>query len=106
VSVDAKLVEVIATTVLTTILLEPEVLAGKRIFISASSPDLSIDNWISCAVCHIDGTLDGRTWLGFLDGPRNTPSLLSKGRTLPIHWSGDLDEFADVELTIRNIQVG
>ncbi len=91
---------------LTTIPLEPDVLVGKRIFNSASSPDLTTDNWISCAVCHFDGTLDGRTWLGFPDGPRNTPSLLGVGQTLPIHWSGDLDELADVELTIRNIQAG
>ena len=47
-----------------------------------------------------------RTWLGFPDGPRNTPALFGVAETLPIHWSGDLDELADVELTIRNIQVG
>ena len=97
---------VTATVALTTIPLEPEVLVGKRIFNSAASPVLTTDNWISCAVCHFDGTLDARTWAGFPDGPRNTPSLLGVGRTLPIHWSGDLDELADVELTIRTIQAG
>jgi CxxC motif-containing protein (DUF1111 family) len=50
--------------------------------------------------------MDARTWLGFPDGPRNTPSLLGVSRTLPIHWSGDLDELQDVEVTIRDIQVG
>ena len=94
------------TVALTTIPLEPDVLVGKRIFNSAASPVLTTDNWISCAVCHFDGTLDSRTWAGFPDGPRNTPSLLGVGWTLPIHWSGDLDELADVELTIRNIQAG
>ena len=98
--------EVTATVALTTIPLEPDVLVGKRLFNSAASPDLTTDNWISCAVCHFDATLDARTWAGFPDGPRNTPSLLGVGRTLPIHWSGDLDELADVELTIRNIQAG
>ena len=104
--IDTASNEVTATLALTTIPLEPDVLVGKRIFNSASSPDLTTDNWISCAVCHFDGTLDARTWAGFPDGPRNTPSLLGVGRTLPIHWSGDLDELADVELTIRNIQAG
>ena len=50
--------------------------------------------------------MDTRTWLGFPDGPRNTPSLLGVANTLPIHWSGDLDELQDVEITIREIQVG
>jgi cytochrome c peroxidase len=50
--------------------------------------------------------MDQRTWLGFPDGPRNTPSLFGVGNTLPIHWSGDLDELQDVELTIRDIQFG
>ena len=104
--IDTASNEVTATLALTTIPLEPDVLVGKRIFNSASSPDLTTDNWISCAVCHFDGTLDARTWAGFPDGPRSTPSLLGVGRTLPIHWSGDLDELADVELTIRNIQAG
>ena len=50
--------------------------------------------------------MDARTWLGFPDGPRNTPALFGVGETLPIHWSGDLDERQDVELTIRGIQFG
>ncbi|HJN41213.1 MAG TPA: hypothetical protein QF589_03795, partial [Anaerolineales bacterium] len=43
---------------------------------------------------------------GFPDGPRNTPSLLGVAQTLPMHWSGDLDELQDVEITIRDIQIG
>jgi YVTN family beta-propeller protein len=91
---------------LTDIPLAQTVLQGKRIFNSASEPLLTTDNWISCAICHFDGMMDARTWLGFPDGPRNTPSLLGVSRTLPIHWSGDLDELQDVEVTIREIQVG
>ncbi|MEE8518982.1 MAG: cytochrome c peroxidase, partial [Dehalococcoidia bacterium] len=97
---------VTATVVTTVIPLAPQVLAGKRLFNSSEAPRLSTDNWISCAVCHFDGTHDGRTWEGFPDGPRNTPSLLGVGETLPVHWSGDLDELADVELTVRAIQAG
>ena len=91
---------------LTDIPLPEIILEGKKIFNSASEPVLTTDNWISCATCHFDGMMDGRTWLGFPDGPRNTPSLLGVSRTLPIHWSGDLDELQDVEVTIREIQVG
>jgi YVTN family beta-propeller protein len=92
--------------ILTEIPLEPLLLRGKQIFNSAALPSLTTDNWISCATCHFDGTMDTRTWLGFPDGPRNTPSLQGVRETLPIHWSGDLDELQDVEITIRNIQFG
>ena len=91
---------------LTDIPLDPTLLQGKRIFNSSASPVLSTDNWISCATCHFDGMMDSRTWLGFPDGPRNTPSLLGVKDTLPIHWSGDFDELQDVEITIRDIQFG
>lgn len=60
---------------------------------------------MSCATCHFDGTMDRRTWF-FRDGPRNTTSLLGVGQTLPLHWSGDLDELQDVEDTIRVVQAG
>src|SRR5205814_7113379 len=51
------------------------------------------------------GGTDGRTWY-LKDGLRNTPSLFGVGETLPMHWSGDLDELQDVENTIRVIQFG
>lgn len=104
--VDARLLEVSDTIQITDIPLDAELLQGKKIFNSADSPILSNDNWISCAACHFDGGADARTWLGFPDRPRNTPELFGVGETLPIHWFGDLDELADVELTIRDIQFG
>jgi len=94
------------TVSITNIPLEPDILRGKKIFNSAAAPVLSTDRWISCAACHFDGGADARTWQGFPDGPRNTPALFGVGETLPIHWSGDLDELQDVELTIRAIQFG
>ena len=94
------------TVTLTEIPLAAPILLGKQIFNSAKEPLLTTDNWISCATCHFDGTIDARTWLGFPDGPRNTPSLLGVAQTLPIHWSGDFDELQDVEITIREIQFG
>ena len=104
--VDVETLEISDTITITDIPLDSEVLLGKKIFNSADSPVLSNDNWISCAACHFDGGADARTWLGFPDGPRNTPALFGVGETLPVHWSGDLDELADVELTIRDIQFG
>lgn len=49
--------------------------------------------------------MDGRTWV-FPEGLRNTPSLLGVRHTLPLHWSGDLDELQDVEVTVRKVQGG
>ena len=104
--IDTSTLKVSAEVILTNIPINEDVLEGKRIFNSSESPLLSTDNWISCATCHFDGMMDSRTWLGFSDGPRNTPSLLGVKDTLPIHWSGDFDELHDVEITIREVQFG
>ncbi|MDP6452423.1 MAG: beta-propeller fold lactonase family protein, partial [SAR202 cluster bacterium] len=64
---------VTSTVDVTDIPLATDVLLGKKIFNSAAEPRLTTDNWISCAVCHFDGGMDARTWVGFPDGPRNTP---------------------------------
>lgn len=93
------------TLAVTTIPLSAELLTGKRLFNSALPP-MSQEHWLACSVCHFDGGHDARTWLGFPDGPRDTPALFGLADTLPLHWSGDLDEPQDVEFTIRNIQGG
>lgn len=103
--IDAATDTVIATVPSTTIPLPEEILNGKRLFHSSSSEALARDRWISCASCHFDGGADGRTWF-FRDGPRNTTPLFNVARTLPMHWSGDLDELQDVENTIRTVQAG
>ena len=104
--IDAGTFTYIETIDLTAIPLAADLLLGKRIFNSASSPVLTTDRWISCASCHFDAGMDTRTWQGFADGPRNTPALFGVGQTLPNHWSGDFDELQDVELTIRAVQFG
>ena len=104
--IDTNALAVIDTIQITEIPLDPQVLLGKKLFNSAAAPVMSTDRWISCATCHFDGGMDQRTWLGFPDGPRNTPALFGVAETLPIHWSGDLDELQDVEITIREIQFG
>jgi len=91
---------------LTDIPLSNAILKGKRIFNSASETALTTDGWISCANCHFDGMMDSKTWLGFPDGPRNTPALFDSRNTIPLHWSGNFDELQDVEQTIREIQFG
>jgi YVTN family beta-propeller protein len=104
--VDTQALQVEQVVALTRIPLDPVLLEGKRLFNAAREPDLTTDNWVSCASCHFDGGHDARTWAGFPDGPRNTPALFGAAQTLPLHWSGDLDELADVELTVRDIQGG
>jgi YVTN family beta-propeller protein len=104
--IDTQKLAVVETVRITEIPLDPQILLGKQLFHAARVPDLTTDRWISCATCHLDGGMDARTWLGFPDGPRNTPALFGVGSTLPIHWSGDLDELQDVEGTFRAIQAG
>jgi YVTN family beta-propeller protein len=83
-----------------------DVLIGAQLFHSAVDPRLSAGSWMSCANCHFDGQPDGRTWLGFPGGPRNTPALYNLLETAPYNWSGTWDELADVELKIRSLQAG
>lgn len=87
-----------------TLPLAPDVLLGKRLFNSALPP--MGEGRIACASCHFEGGHDARTWLGFPDGPRNTPPLWAARHTAPYHWSGDRPALQDVELTIRDIQHG
>jgi len=85
--------------------LDPEVLFGKQVFYDADDARMGKTGYISCAVCHLDGFEDGRTW-DFTDrgeGLRNTTSLLGKrgigqGR---LHWSANFDEVQDFEHDIR-----
>lgn len=103
--IDASSQKILSEVVVTSIPLSSNVLNGKKLFNSSDSADLARDQWIACASCHFDGGHDARTWL-FRDGPRNTPSLFGVAETLPIHWSGDLDELQDVEIAVRDIQGG
>ncbi|PJF23282.1 MAG: hypothetical protein CUN56_01745 [Phototrophicales bacterium] len=80
-------------------------LIGAELFHTAVDPRIG-SNWISCASCHFDGQSDGRVWLGFPDGARNTPVLFGLEETAPYTWSAGWDELADVELKIREIMVG
>ena len=85
--------------------LPPEVLRGKQIFYNSADDRMADDNYISCAVCHLDGGSDHRVW-DFTDrgeGLRNTPTLRGRGglRHGPVHWSANFDEIQDFEHDIR-----
>jgi len=103
--IDTATDQVVETIPVTSIPLPPDLLNGKILFHTSARTTLARDKWISCAACHFDGGADGRTWF-FRDGPRNTPALFGVSSTLPMHWSGDLDELQDVENTIRVVQAG
>ncbi len=88
----------------TDIPLDPLILRGKVLFNRASAPQMS-DGAVSCATCHPDGGMDGRTWINFRSGPRNTPAL--SGLVAPYNWAGDMAELQDtIEDQIRHVMVG
>jgi YVTN family beta-propeller protein len=103
--IDTETDTVVDEIEVTRVALTGALLNGKRLFNSSDRADLAREQWIACSICHFDGEMDERTWF-FPDGPRNTTSLLGVKDTLPVHWSGDLDELQDVEQTIRGIQAG
>jgi len=85
--------------------LSEAVLLGKRIFYNADDRRMNRDGYISCASCHPDGGLDGRTW-DFTDrgeGLRNTIDLRGRRGTGhgPVHWTANFDEIQDFEHDMR-----
>ncbi len=85
--------------------LDPQVLAGKRIFHDAASRRMSLDGYVACSSCHPGGGHDARTW-DFTDrgeGVRNTIDLRGRRGTGhgPVHWTANFDEIQDFENDIR-----
>jgi len=88
--------------------LEPDILAGKKLFYDASDRRLTAQGYVACASCHLDGEPDGLTW-DFTDrgeGLRNTPTLLGVSGSGLLHWSANFDEVQDFEHAIRDAQAG
>lgn len=104
--IDTTTVEVTEVLTSTNLYLPPIYLHGKQLFHSSARPALTRDQWISCASCHFDGEVDGRTWNLPGLGPRNTTSLLGVIQTYPINWQADMDETQDQEHFIRGFQAG
>jgi YVTN family beta-propeller protein len=86
--------------------LSATVLQGKKIFYNAADTRMSLEGYFSCALCHLDGGHDGRTW-DFTqrgEGLRNNIPLkghagIAEGR---MHWTGNFDEVQDFEQDIRS----
>lgn len=103
--IDTTALTVSATLRVTDLPLEPLLLRGKVLFHSAA-PVMS-DGAISCATCHFDGGADGRTWINFRSGPRNTPALGGIVTMPPYNWAGDMAELHDtIEDQIRAVMLG
>lgn len=68
--------------------LPEEALAGRRLFYSATSPQMAADGaGVSCSTCHYDARNDGLTWT-FTKGVRQTPSLAGEvDATAPVTWT-------------------
>jgi uncharacterized delta-60 repeat protein len=83
----------------------PQVKRGKEIFYNASDRRMSVEGYISCASCHVDGAQDGRVWdfSGRGEGLRNTITLHGRSGTAHgnVHWSANFDEIQDFEHDVR-----
>jgi len=82
------------------------VLQGKRVFYNAADPRMSLEGYLSCALCHLDAGHDGRTW-DFTqrgEGLRNNVPLKGHGGVAQgrVHWTGNFDEIQDFEHDIRS----
>ncbi len=104
--IDTATAEVTGVLTATRIYMPPVLLRGKRLFHTSARPAIARDGWISCASCHFDGEMDGRTWNLPGLGSRNTPSLLGVIQTYPINWQANMDESQDQEHFIRGFQAG
>jgi hypothetical protein len=90
--------------------LPAKVLLGKRVFHDSADRRMTNEGYVTCGVCHFEGTDDGRVY-DFSDrgeGLRNTLSLLGRAGTKhgPLNWTGNLDEVQDFEHQIREMFSG
>ncbi len=71
--------------------LPEDVLAGRRLFYSATSPQMAADGaGVSCSTCHYDVRNDGLTW-AFTKGVRQTISLAGDvDRSAPVTWTDEV----------------
>jgi len=105
VSNDVSIIDVASLTVRKTIKVTEDhrpsnLKRGQILFYSAARPEVSLDSWMSCASCHFDGHMDGRTW-PTPRGPRNTQSFRGIRDTYPLQWSADLENVQEVQGFIR-----
>ena len=85
--------------------LSAEVQRGKELFFAADREDLAQEGWISCAGCHLEARVDGRTWQ-FSQGSRQTTPIQGLADTAPYHWSGERPDLASFDLTVQAVNFG
>ena len=83
----------------------PEIARGRYLFGTATDARLTKDQWMSCAVCHPDGDVDGRQW-DFGVGPLDTHTLRGALVCGPLHYTAHLDEIQDTYEFTRNTMAG
>lgn len=104
--IESAFMEVVDTLAATELDMPIELLIGAQLFHGSADPRLSEDRRLSCATCHFDGGDDGRVWVGWPGGARNTPSLWGARETAPWGWRGDRDELADFNDLLVAVQHG
>lgn len=68
---------------------------------------LSTSSMLACVSCHPDGGDDGRIWTFEEIGARRTqPLAVRLGGSEPLHWRGELGDFADLALEVRGERMG
>ncbi|MEJ2704755.1 MAG: hypothetical protein P8Z79_20155 [Sedimentisphaerales bacterium] len=82
-----------------------QIARGRYLFGTATDPRLTKDQWMSCAVCHPDGGVDGRQW-DFGDGPLDTHTLRGSLTCAPLHYTAHLDEIQDTYNFTRHKMAG
>jgi DNA-binding beta-propeller fold protein YncE len=82
-----------------------QIARGRYLFGNATDPRLTKDQWMSCAVCHPDGDVDGRQW-DFGEGPLDTHTLRGSLACTPLHYTAHLDEIQDTYDFTRHIMAG
>ena len=85
--------------------LEPDILRGKVLFNNANDPRMSKLGWMSCGSCHLDGGVDGTTWI-IPEGHRQTMPLWKLDGTAPFHIAATRDEVQDFEGDIEQLMGG
>ncbi len=90
--------------------LPPDVLLGKQVFSNSADGRMTVQGYLTCITCHLDGGDDGRVYdfTSRGEGFRNTISLrghrgMAQGNLL---WSGAFDEVQDFEQEIRGLFLG
>ncbi len=109
-SSDIKSKHVADISVVATEKLAPDVLLGKQVFSNSADARMTIQGYLTCITCHLDGGDDGQVYdfTSRGEGFRNTISLRGhrgngQGNLL---WSGAFDEVQDFEQEIRGLFLG